>query len=144
LRLAFDRATAEILDRVAGDHPTLRPAHLMIFRFGGINGSRGVDLAAHAGITKQSMHEILLHLEQHGYLERRAHSEHPRARVVELTGSGRALERQFLAAIAEVVEGWAEQVGEERLAIMWSALESITGQPAAPTDPSALRTWPTS
>jgi DNA-binding MarR family transcriptional regulator len=116
----------------------------MIFRFGGIHGSRGVDLAAHAGITKQSMHEILLHLERRGYLHRRAHPEHPRARVVELTEAGRALERQVHAAIADVVEGWAERVGEERLATVWSALEAITGEPSAPTDPSALRTGPQS
>lgn len=144
LRVAFDQATEEVLERVARDHPTLRPAHLLIFRFGGIDGSRGVDLAAHAGITKQSMHETLLHLEQHGYLHRRALPEQPRARVVELTGAGRALERQVHAAIADVVEGWAERVGEERLAVVWSVLETITGEPTAPTDPSALRAGPSS
>ena len=139
LRVAFDQAIDEVLRRVASRHPELRPAQVLVFRFGGVDGSHGVELAAHAGVTKQSMHETLLHLEQHGYLVRRPHPERSRARVIELTRRGRALEREVHAAIADVVESWSERVGKERLDEFWTVLEEITGQPAAPTDPAELR-----
>jgi DNA-binding MarR family transcriptional regulator len=139
LRVAFDQALDDILSRVAPDHPALRPAHVKIFRFGGIDGSHGAELAAHAGITKQSMHEVLTHLEEHGYLVRRPDPDHARVRVVELTETGRALERQVHHAIADVVEAWAARVGDQRLDDVWATLQEITGQPAAPKRPAALR-----
>ena len=66
LRVALDQALAAVLAQVSPSHPPLRPAHLLIFRFGGIEGATTAELAAHAGMTKQSMHELVTHLERHG------------------------------------------------------------------------------
>ena len=70
LRVALDQALAAVLARVGPSHPALRPAHLQIFRFDGIEGATAAELAFHAGMTKQSMHELVTHLERNGYLTR--------------------------------------------------------------------------
>jgi DNA-binding MarR family transcriptional regulator len=128
LRVAFDQSVHQVLVRVAPDHPDLRPAHVLIFRHGGIEGSHVTELAAHAGMTKQSMHEVVTHLEKAGYLRRSVSPEAPRARVVELTERGRRLEAQVHEAIAEVVDDWVAKVGAQRLDALWHTLAEITGE----------------
>ena len=94
LRVATDQALAAVEADVGPRHPALRRAHLLIFRFGTIDGRHTSDLAAHAGMTKQSMHEIVTYLETHGYLRRRPDPTDSRALLVHLTPRGRALERE--------------------------------------------------
>ncbi len=59
-------------------------------RRGTIDGRRVTDLAAHAGKTKQSMHELVGHLERHGYQRREPDPSDTRARLVSLTERGDA------------------------------------------------------
>jgi DNA-binding MarR family transcriptional regulator len=131
LRVALDQAAAAMLARVGPSHPALRPAHLQIFRFGGIEGATAAELAVHAGMTKQSMHELVTHRERNGYLAREPDPGDTRARLVRLTPSGRALERDVHLAIAEVLESWRDRLGPERFDTLWSILQEITGE----TDP---------
>ena len=127
LRVAFDQALSTVLAEVAPAHPALRQAHLQIFRFDGVEGSTTVQLAAHAGMTKQSMHETVSHLEQHGYLTREPDPRDARGRLVRLTPAGRALERDVHTAIAGVLESWRERLGAERFDTLWSILREVTG-----------------
>ncbi len=130
LRVAFDQAITAVLDQVAPEHPPLRPAHLLIFRFGGIDGARASELAVHAGITKQSMHELVSHLERHGYLVRDMDPEDTRARLVRLTPAGSELERQIHESIALVLESWLARLGRERFDALWDILQELTGETA--------------
>jgi DNA-binding MarR family transcriptional regulator len=128
LRLALDQALTSMEAQVGQRHPHLRRAHLLVFRFGTIDGRHTSDLAAHAGMTKQSMHELVAHLEKHGYLRRHRDPSDTRALLVQLTPRGRALERQVMDAVADVLETWRAQVGAQRFDALWSTLQDITGE----------------
>ncbi|BCB75983.1 hypothetical protein GCM10022251_55650 [Phytohabitans flavus] len=139
LRVALDQALDAVLADVGPAHPALRRAHLLIFRFDGIEGSTSAELAAHAGMTKQSMHELVTHLERHGYLRRGPDPGDTRSRPLHLTPAGRALEREVHAAIAGVLESWRDQVGEARFDALWETLQEITGECAPLVDLAELR-----
>lgn len=68
----------------------LRPAHYAVFRHLSPEGSRVTALAEAAGMTQQSMGELITHLERRGYVERRVDPSDKRARLVVTTESGRA------------------------------------------------------
>jgi DNA-binding MarR family transcriptional regulator len=127
LRVVFDRALAEILEQVEPAHPALRPAHLQLFREAGVDGSSAAELAAHAGMTKQSMHELLAHLEQHRYLTRRPDPADSRTKLVRLTAKGRRLEGQIHAAVADVQASWEERLGSRRFEALWATLRELSG-----------------
>ena len=128
-----------MLARVGPSHPALRPAHLQIFRFDGIEGATTAELAVHAGMTKQSMHELVTHLEQNGYLTREPDPGDTRARLVRLTPSGRALERDVHLAIADVLESWRDRLGPERFDTLWSMLQEITSETGPLPDLTEIR-----
>ncbi|NEW45719.1 winged helix DNA-binding protein [Nocardia cyriacigeorgica] len=67
----------------------LRPAHYAVFRYLDPAGSRVTALADAAGMTQQSMGELVTHLERQGLVERRVDPADRRARLVVLTESGR-------------------------------------------------------
>ncbi|MBF6088731.1 MarR family winged helix-turn-helix transcriptional regulator [Nocardia cyriacigeorgica] len=66
----------------------LRPAHYAVFRYLDPAGSRVTALADAAGMTQQSMGELVAHLERHGLVQRQVDPADRRARVVVLTGAG--------------------------------------------------------
>jgi DNA-binding MarR family transcriptional regulator len=139
LRVAGDQALDAVLAEVRPAHPELRQAHLLIFRFDGIEGATTAALAAHAGMTKQSMHELVTHLERHGYLVREADPADTRARLLRLTPAGRALERDVHRAIATVLRSWQERLGPERFDALWSILRELTGDSRPLPDLAELR-----
>jgi DNA-binding MarR family transcriptional regulator len=142
LRVATDQALAAVEADVGPRHPALRRAHLLIFRFGTIDGRHTSDLAAHAGMTKQSMHEIVTYLETHGYLRRRPDPTDSRALLVHLTPRGRALEQQILSALADVLESWRDRVGVRRFDALWATLQEITGETGQLPELAELRRAP--
>jgi DNA-binding MarR family transcriptional regulator len=128
LRVASDQALEAVLALVGPSHPDLRPAHLYLFRFDGVDGATTAELAAHAGMTKQSMHELVTHLERLGYLTRETDPGSARTRPLRLTATGRALERQVHTAIADVLDEWRERLGAERFDLLWQILQDLTGE----------------
>src|SRR6516165_701232 len=70
----------------------LNAAHVGLWRYPGLEGVRPSQLADHVGITKQSVNDLLGHLEGHGYLVRVADSADGRARVIRLTSRGQRLQ----------------------------------------------------
>jgi DNA-binding MarR family transcriptional regulator len=127
LRVAWDQALEAVLARVAPAHPELRPAHLYLFRLDGVDGATTAELAAHAGMTKQSMHELVTHLERLGYLTRQGDPGSARTRPLRLTTAGRALEDEVHTAIADVLDEWRERLGAEHFDLLWQILQEITG-----------------
>jgi len=55
---------------VAAGYDDLNAAHVGLWRYPGLEGLRPSQLADRRGITKQSVNDLLAHLEQHGYLMR--------------------------------------------------------------------------
>jgi DNA-binding MarR family transcriptional regulator len=93
-------------------------------------------------MTKQSMHELVIHLERNGYLTREPDPGDTRARLVRLTPSGRALERDVHLAIAEVLQSWRDRLGPERFDSLWSILREVTGETGPLPDLTEIRRSP--
>ena len=65
--------------RAAG-YDDLNPAHVALFRYPTLDGLRPIEIAERMQITKQSVHELLTHMEQRGYLVREPDPSNRRAR----------------------------------------------------------------
>jgi DNA-binding MarR family transcriptional regulator len=93
----------------------VRPAHGTVFQVVGASGSRVTELAARAGMTKQAMTELVVHLEAGGYMERAPDPSDGRARLVRLTRRGWECIRVARAGIAEIEAEWTALIGPDRL-----------------------------
>jgi DNA-binding MarR family transcriptional regulator len=85
-------------------------AHHPLFESIDPGGTRLTVLAARAGMTHQSMGELVRGLELGGYLERRADPSDGRARLVALTPTGRAAVRLAVKEIGAIEAAWLERV----------------------------------
>src|SRR5690349_21030504 len=90
LREPYRLANEELHRRIAdGGHPDVRLPHGDVFAYLDDGGTRVTELARRAQITKQSMGELVAHLERHGYVERVADPADGRAKLVRATSRGR-------------------------------------------------------
>ena len=127
LREPFHEMTEHVHARLAEQgHPQIRVAHGNVFQFLDDDGTRVSDLAARAQMTKQSMGELVAHLEAHGYVERVPDPSDGRAKLVRPTASGQADYPLAVEAIAEVEARWAERIGEAKLRRLRALLEELS------------------
>lgn len=117
---------------VAAGYDDLNAAHVALWRYPGLDGLRPSDLADRSGITKQSVNDLLGHLETHGYIRRVPDPADRRARVIRLTTRGRQLERTIYAEAGAAERRIAEILGPRRFAQLHSSLELLSGQLSAP------------
>ncbi len=121
---------------VAAGFDDLSAAHVALWRYPGVEGVRPSQLADRVGITKQSVNDMLRHLEGHGYLLRVPDSVDGRARVIQLTAKGRQLQETIYAAAGTAQQQIEEILGPRRFAQLHSSLELLTEQlefsPAVP------------
>jgi DNA-binding MarR family transcriptional regulator len=113
---------------VAAGFDDLNAAHVGLWRYPGLDGIRPSQLADRVGITKQSVNDLLGHLEAHGYLLRVPDSADGRARVIRLTSKGRRLEQTVYAAAGAAQLRIAEILGPRRFGQLHSSLELLTEQ----------------
>ena len=126
LRDPFLALTAELTVRLAErGHPEVRPAHGNVFGFLDDGGTRLGVLAERAQVTRQSMAELVAHLERHGYVELVPDPGDRRARLVRATDRGRAVYAEAREFIAEVEARWAAALGERGLRDLRRLLERI-------------------
>ena len=113
---------------VAAGFEDLNAAHVGLWRHPGLDGLRPSQLADRSGITKQSVNELLSHLEGRGYLDRVPDPADGRARVIRLSAKGRRLERTIYAEAGQAERRIAETLGARRFAQLKSSLEVLTQQ----------------
>jgi DNA-binding MarR family transcriptional regulator len=104
LRVCWQWIRQQIFDGVrAAGHQDLNPAHVGLFRYPTLDRQRPSELADQLQITRQSVNDLLGHLEQCGYLTRQVDPGNRRARLIRLTAKGRRLEKTIAnqARIAE-------------------------------------------
>ena len=119
----------QVFDGVrAAGYDDLNPAHVGLFRYPTLGGLRPIEIAERMQITKQSVHDLLTHMEQRGYLVREPDPTDRRARVVRLTESGRRLELEVRAQAAGAEEQVAAMLGEPRFTQLRDALHQLVGQ----------------
>lgn len=93
LRRCWQHVRARIYAGIkAAGYADLNPAHVGMFRFEGLDGRRPSQLAEEMQITKQSVNDLLRHLELNGYLKLETDAGDRRARVIRLTPRGSRLE----------------------------------------------------
>jgi DNA-binding MarR family transcriptional regulator len=113
---------------VAAGYDDLNAAHVGLWRYPGLDGLRPSQLADRVGITKQSVNDLLGHLEGHGYLLRVPDAADGRVRVIRLTTKGRRLQQTIHAEAQAAQQGIAEILGPRRFAELFSSLEVLTEQ----------------
>jgi len=97
----------ELTRRLEADgYEGVQPAYHVLFENIDPGGTRLTELAARAGMTHQSMSELVVAMERRGWLERRPDPADGRARLVCLTTAGRDLTRRGLHHINEIEAAW--------------------------------------
>lgn len=92
----------------------LRMPHMAVLQFPGPDGVRPGLLAERAGMSKQAMNQLLRSLEALGYLARSDAPGEGRARIVRLTGRGRAAYAKIHEILRDVEREWTEELGREQ------------------------------
>jgi DNA-binding MarR family transcriptional regulator len=99
----------------AHGHPDVRAPHGNVMQFLDNEGTRVSDLARRAQITKQSMAELVAHLERHGYVERVPDPNDRRAKLVRPTAKGLELHGVAGAFISELEDRWGRRLGRAKM-----------------------------
>lgn len=127
LRLAWQDVWRRIFAGVvAAGYQDVNPAHIALFRYPGLDGQRPSETADQLQITKQSVNDLLRHLEEHGYLRRDADPDDGRARVVRLTAKGRRLQETIHDRARAAEQDIADTLGARRYAQLRDALTDLT------------------
>ena len=109
----------------AAGYDDLNPAHIGAFRYPTLDRLRPTELADQLQITKQSVNDLLAHLEQRGYVTREPDPSDGRARVIRLTPKGRRLERTVNSAAHAAELEIAELLGPREFSQLRHALEVL-------------------
>ncbi len=128
LRTAYNAVSARIFTgvKVGNDFDDLRPAHGNAMEQLELeDGLRLTEMAARAGITVQSMGELVDDLEAKGYLERRPDPHDRRAKRIHLTRRGRKNARIAKRATADVEDHLAELLGQRHYQLLRDTLEKV-------------------
>jgi DNA-binding MarR family transcriptional regulator len=133
----FAEFRAELIESGYGD---IRPTHGCVFRFVHEDGMRLTDLAALAGMTKQSIGEIVDDLASRGYVERFPDPDDRRAKLIRLTSKGEEAQGVGLALFAKLEQRLGERHGPERVAQLRGLLEEIAAAEAPAPMPGLAQT----
>jgi DNA-binding MarR family transcriptional regulator len=126
LREPFRAMTDLLVERLAErGHPEVRASHGMVFQFLDDAGTRVSVLAERARMTKQSMAELVGHLERHGYVERVPDAADGRAKIVRATARGRAVFAIAREVVAEVDARLDARLGADKVRRLRALLEEL-------------------
>ena len=125
---------------VDAGYDDLNPAHVGLFRYPTLGGLRPGEIAERMQITKQSVHDLLTHLEQTGYITREPDPSSKRSRIVRLSPKGEQLEREVRSRARRAEEQIAEILGPDQFVQLRHALDVLVtalspGSPAAKRSP---------
>src|SRR5256885_2609821 len=90
-----------------------RIAHMNVFAWLPDSGARIGELARQAQLSKQTMTELVSHLERHGYVRRTRDPSDGRAWIIRFTERGAALDHVARRALQETEREWAGALGQE-------------------------------
>ena len=106
-------------------HQAVRVPHGNVFGFLDDAGTQVSELARRAQITKQSMAELVAHLERHGYVERVPDPADRRAKLVRATARGRQLYATAREVIAEIEADWTARLGPTKMRSLRELLQEL-------------------
>ena len=100
----------------ARGYADLRSTHTTLLSNIDLAGSTVTVAADRAGITKQAMGRLAAELEAAGYIRVRGDPADARARILQLTKTGKQLMLDSLEVMAELEHRYASSLGRDRLA----------------------------
>ena len=106
-------------------HPELKPAHNAVFATLSPNGSRAAVMAERAGMTRQSMGEVIRELVALDILEMRPDPSDGRAKLVMYSDHGRSVARDGYEHLREMERRFAEEFGEREYDIARDVLSRV-------------------
>lgn len=112
----------------AAGYADLRHAHIHLTRNLDLDGTRIVDLAERAGMTKQSMSELVEQCAAAGLVERHSSAGDKRARIVRFTRDGLALLGAFRIAVRRAEAEMRSEIGAEAFDAARAALARYGGK----------------
>jgi DNA-binding MarR family transcriptional regulator len=118
----FAEFRQELVETGYGD---IRPTHGCVFRFIREEPLRLTELATLAGMTKQSIGEVIDNLVDLGYVKRVPDPQDRRAKLLCLTERGEEAQKTGLGLFKKVEQRWAKRYGPERFAQLRELLEEI-------------------
>lgn len=121
-----ERALVRLAER---GHEEIRPAHAAVFQYVDDDGTPVARLAERAQITKQSMAELVIYLEQRGYVTRVTDPSDRRAKLVLPTSRGQEVFALMRELVPEVELEIDETLGPKRAAALRQDLERLLGEP---------------
>ena len=119
----FTRRLIEKLKKYGYDSFT--PSQILLVRFIPLEGIRQGLLTEQAGISKQSVAELIEELVKKGCLKRVKDTKDLRAKKICFTETGKKLLVDGMEAVKEVRSEYIEIVGEEALLIVENVLRKI-------------------
>lgn len=125
LRSAYRKLAISLYDELGRQYQGVRLTHSAVLRSIEPDGSRVVDLAAAAGMTKQSMAYLVEQLVDLGYLEVGPDPRDGRAKLVKLTRAGEELYAAAVALSARLERGMADALGERDARELRRILERV-------------------
>ena len=133
-RLLFDstrRFQERVLAAVNKSFPDMRIAHMAVTRHVDLDGTRIADLALRAGVTKQSMGEMIDQLEAMGFVTRLPDPADRRARIVRFTQNGLSRLAAIRKAVAAGERDLAARIGARAVSELRGALTAYCRDDAA-------------
>jgi DNA-binding MarR family transcriptional regulator len=109
----------------ARGHGRLSLAHTTLLSYLDLEGTRITVLAERAGMTKQSMGQLVAELEQHGYVARKDDPSDRRATLVIFTEAGWKFLLDAWAIKREIEAEYAALLGAERLEELRASLSLL-------------------
>lgn len=103
----------------------VRDPHLQIFGNIRMGGVRLTELAARAQLSLAATSELVNDLGSLGYLQRRPDPADGRAKLIELTARGRALQSEAGERVAGIEERWGAIVGPTEFAQMCRTMQRL-------------------
>jgi DNA-binding MarR family transcriptional regulator len=129
LREPFRFASVRLHERFAErGHPEVRAPHGNVLQYLDAAGTRVSVLAERAQVTKQSMAELVVHLERHGYVERVPDPADRRAKLVKPTARGGEIYEIAREFIIDMEAEWTAKLGERKMRTLRDLLKELNDQ----------------
>jgi DNA-binding MarR family transcriptional regulator len=126
LREPFRICSEQLHRRLAEHgHGEVRAPHGNVFQFLDDDGTQVSELARRAQITKQSMAELVAHLERHGYVERVPDPGDRRAKLVRATARGKEVFAIAREVVAEIEREWTARLGASEIRRLRELLQEL-------------------
>ncbi len=131
LRMVWQLHRDRMYERlVEAGYTEVTRAQFALLRYPGVDGMRPSEAAELAGLSKQTVNDLLGELEATGYLQRKPHPVDGRGRIVRLTPRGKRLQSTAHQISRELEADWATQIGAERIASLKRTLEDMLANAA--------------